>query len=39
MGVEMQQLNTTTLIVFLVIRLSGGEFHGSSSRMKAPLAG
>ena len=39
MGAVMQKSNTTTLIVFLLIRLSGSELHGSFSRIKAPLAG
>ena len=34
MGTAMQQSNTTTLIVFLLIRLSRGELKGSLSKIK-----
>ena len=36
-GAAMQRWNTTTLIVLLLIRLSGGELHGSFCRIKAPF--
>ena len=35
----MQQWNTTTLIVLLLIGLSGDKLHGSFSRIKATLTG
>ena len=36
---NMQQWNTTSVMVFLLIRLSNCELHGSLSRIKATLAG